>query len=439
MPLEQIVCDVDSSISWMNEQKRQRTHADQEQRVQWNAWGATLLVFTLGLATSGAFMALGVSSAFQTQEDQFVRSATDLANKIQSALEDYVNAAALIHNRCHSRSLTRKDFRELYEYLIAGALDFQAAQFHPFIAHEERRDAESEAETYYTMNYPYINYRGIVEFQSDIQADEVYKRPRQEYYYPNHFVEPIEGNEAAIDLDYYASGTRRRTVTACVTTGMPAMTDRLRLLEEIETSAYGVVLMHPGLNLTSNNQFYSWPGDLSSIVIRIPDVLRRSAESQVEGAAAYLYDRSDTIAPGEPVFLGGVEIYPKIDGGEADLLFLSDRTLEDVHQNKIRTYHEVNVSAANKIWTVVVVPMDGTFEPEVSIVLLGGAIIFVSSVFIAIWVHLNTLRIARFTRMRAEAEAEKAKLVLDNAQQTAKAERDLNSFVAHEVSLIACL
>jgi len=82
----------------------------------------------LGLATAAAFLGLGMTNAYAVQHEQFERSANDLVNKIQNALEDYVNAAAVIHNRCRKRNFTREDFRELYEYLIGSGLEFQAAQ-----------------------------------------------------------------------------------------------------------------------------------------------------------------------------------------------------------------------------------------------------------------------------------------------------------------------
>lgn len=52
-------------------------------------------------------------------------------------------------------------------------------------------------------------------------------------------MEPIVGNERAIDLDYHASGTRRDSVLFCMETGKPALTERLRLVQEKEEVAYG--------------------------------------------------------------------------------------------------------------------------------------------------------------------------------------------------------
>ena len=119
-------------------------------------------------------------------------------------------------------------------------------------------------------------------------------------------------------------------------------------------------------------------------------------------------------------------------GRSPDLHMLPEIELDTVRQSF--RYREQDIAVANKFWTVVVVAIDDTFEPVLTFVILGGLVIFTASIFIAIWVHSNTRRIAHFNAMKAEADAEKSALILDNAKQAAKAERELNDFIAHEVS-----
>lgn len=88
------------------------------------------------------------------------------------------------------------------------------------------------------------------------------------------------------------------------------------------------------------------------------------------------------------------------------------------------------VPATNKNWTVVVTSVSGTFEPQYTFAILGACIIFSASVLIAFWIHSNSKRIETFNRMKAEADREKASLILENAKQATKAERDLNDFIA---------
>jgi len=153
-----------------------------------------LLILVLGMATSAAFMGLGMTTAYTVEAENFERSAVDLVNKIQNAWEDYVNAASMIHNRCRKRNFTRQDFRELYEYLIGSGLEFQAAQFDPNITREERPLAEEEARQFYEKNYPSVKYRGIVGFEYS-NSTTLEPRSEQDFYFPIHYMEPVVGNE----------------------------------------------------------------------------------------------------------------------------------------------------------------------------------------------------------------------------------------------------
>ena len=388
------------------------------------------LILILGVATALAFAMIGGNAASKDQTTQFERRALDLENQIQRAWEDYETAASWIHGRCRTRTFSRQDFRQTYEYLINSGLSFQAAQFDPNITHDERPAAEEEARRFYESNYPTVNYRGFVGFNYD-NSTQLDPRHNASYYFPIHYMEPVVGNEAAIDLDYHASGSRKRTVLFCMENGKPALTDRLRLVQETTESAFGVVLMHPGYNLTSTaagEQDQVWPKDLASIVIRIPDLLRRSTTDQSEDVAVYIYDKADS----GDTFLGAA----KLESEREELMFLEEIELDDLkattHDQKALVYEGL-IKAANKDWIVYVHSLEGTFQPNVAFVIVGAVIIFCASIALAIFVYSNTKRVENFNRMKQVSDAEKAALILDNAKQATKAERELNDFIAHEV------
>jgi signal transduction histidine kinase len=379
-------------------------------------------ILLLGAATAAAFTAIGVTSAKEEQRDQFDRRALDLVNQIQRAWEDYVTAAAWIHGQCRSRGFTRTDFRQTYEYLINSGLSFQAAQFDPNITHAERPAAEEEARKFYDDNYPTVNYRGFIGFNYD-NSTSLDPRNDAPFYFPIHYMEPVVGNEVAIDLDYHASGSRQRTVLFCMDKGLPALTDRLRLVQEKTESAFGVVLMHPGYNLTTTPDV--WPHDLASIVIRIPDLLRRSTTDQSEDYAVYIYDKDDS--GGTPLFLGAA-----VFESQSELIFQEEKELDEIRQVDALIF-EGEILAANKEWIIFVHSLEGTFKPNNVFVILGGLVIFASSIALALFVRTNTKRVEKFNKMRASSDAEKASLILDNARQATVAERELNDFIAHEV------
>mmetsp|Transcript_42487 Transcript_42487/g.102348 ORF Transcript_42487/g.102348 Transcript_42487/m.102348 type:complete len:947 (+) Transcript_42487:339-3179(+) len=434
------------------------------------------LIVILGAATGGALLAIGLTSANDSQTELFQRRASDLVTQIQRSWNDYVTAAAWVHGRCRDRQFTRADFRRSYEYLVNSGLDFQAVQYDPNVTRAERPLYEAEAEGFYAQNYPSIEYRGFVGFEYD-NSTSLEPRSEQDYYFPIHYMEPVDGNVAAIDLDYHSSGSRKRTVLHCMSQGLPGLTDRLRLVQETTESAYGVVLMHPGYDLTETSFLYEtnglienadvalgetippvpmspsalqaeavWPRDLASIVIRIPDLIRRAAEDRVDNLRVYLYDASDTStmvqaaadgdngangrSPDSRVFLGAAEVTAD------DVISLSEQAYDDLVEEINESdllYQDELVDAANKNWVVVVHSVPGTYNPDISFVVLGAVIIFVASLGIAYWMYSNTKRVAQYQRLRSAAEAEKAALIIDSARQATKAERELNDFIAHEV------
>jgi len=389
----------------------------------------SVLILVLGVATSVAFLWLGISGAQTEQERDFERDASDLVNKIESKWNGYVNAASFVHKSCRSRNFTRQDFRELYEYLVDAGLNFKAVQFDPNITHDQREQMEVEAKAYYLEKYPHVNYRGIVSFVNGTTDTE--PRSEQPFYFPIHYMEPIRGNEAAIDLDYYSIESRRETVEAVLATGEPATTTRLQLVKDPnvtsrcelgDVESFGVVLMHPGVNVSLARDV--WPRDFSSIVICMPALMRAAVVNQVESSTVYIYD--STSESEDPVFLGGVQVEARGHGNAANLTFLEEIAMSELTKVKLHRFEEIEIT--NRLWTVAVVAQENTYEANNVFVIFGGIIILIASVCLALWVF----RMTKITKLKAEAEAEKASLIIDTAKRATQAERELNDYIAHE-------
>jgi hypothetical protein len=159
-----------------------------------------------------------------------------------------------------------------------------------------------------------------------------------------------------------------------------------------------VVLMHPGVNLTTQRDV--WPRDLASIVIRVNDLLLRSTNNNEDAkSSVYIYDSSDS--SGSPLFLGGVEVERGEEDGKPERNFIPQIEIEELRGADYHFYMEDNVQAANRIWTVVVVPLEGTYTPDITFIILGGSIIFFSTLLLALWVYSNSRRIAE-ANQRAE-------------------------------------
>ncbi|CAB9502715.1 respiration control sensor protein ArcB [Seminavis robusta] len=433
--------------------------------------GVSMTIFwilVLGCATSAAFLGVGVSSALKEQDDLFQRAAVDTVSKLQDAFEDYVNAVSMVHTRCRRRNFSRQDFRDLYETLLQNGLAFKAVQFYPNTTHEQRPAREAETRAYYAHHYPHVTYQGFRGFNNLDGSGGLQVRDNQSWYFPVHYQEPVAGNEAAIDLDYHSSEVRMRAVNAVFDEQAPSLSDRLSLVRTAGTvsrcgnhngPSYGVVLAHPGVNVSrpfghrpssplNGDVFYNattnetivegavddgfvddvWPRDLSAMVLCIPDLISRSSyELQDQSSAVYIHDLNHPNAQ-EPVFMGGAIIQTG-----HNISFLEEVPIQDLKAPRSKLLFASDINAANRVWTITVVALDGTYEPNVVFVILGGVIIFMSTMLLAAWIYTNSRRLAKWNEMTAKAQAEKAALILQSAHSQAKTERELNDFLAHEV------
>lgn len=397
-----------------------------------------LLILLIGGSAAAAFLTIGIVGANNDEERLFAQRATALVKNVQSAWSDYETFGLWIHQACRKMDLSthlvtnetvydegcsRRDFRELYEYILSIGLSFQSAQFMPNVTHENRAFVEQESRDYYAETHEDVNYRGVTGIEPDPLTGKIGVNPRsdQPYYFPVHRVEPVEGNEAAIELDIYSSRIQQKTLEKAVQTWMPALTDRLVLVQEAENPdipAYSVILHHPGVP-TSTLQGAERPLGLSLMVVRIPDLIARAAANTVDGATVYIYDSSDDSAL--PVFLGGFDV---VDPQEiSSIAAKPEISLNDVTGDRLL---QEQVTVADRQWTIAVTPLEGTYKPNIVFVSLGGCMIAMASVLLAVWFYTAMNRAAKMTKLRATVEAEKAAVIVDSAKRQAVAERELN-------------
>ncbi|KAL3936947.1 MAG: hypothetical protein SGARI_002342 [Bacillariaceae sp.] len=151
--------------------------------------------------------------------------------------------------------------------------------------------------------------------------------------------------------------------------------------------------------------------------------------------SVYIHDLSH---PGEDeVFMGGVQIYHSAESLTShETRFLEEAGLDEVLESNECSHDHCYVDTieiANREWTITVIDQESQDTSSIILVVLGGVIILVASALLSVWVYTNDKRTRKFNQMRSQADAEKASLILQNARQAAKTERELNDFIAHEV------
>jgi signal transduction histidine kinase/CheY-like chemotaxis protein len=383
-----------------------------------------IFLVVVGAVSSGCFLALGITSSREDQNDQFVRRSSELVKEIQNAFKDYEVAGQWVQEAGRKEIISREDFHALYLNLISTGLEFQVASFNPNTTATERAELEQEASEFYTQNYPDIDYQGVVGVEPNTDGEGVSVQPRSEqpFYFPVHLLEPVEGNEGAIDFDLYSSASRRKTIHKAIETWKPALTPRLRLVQETDPSAYSVILMHPGIPLPGLGDK---PESFSSMVIRIPDLLKRASQGQAESTTVYIFDTSNPVVTQQ--FLGGARVY-----GETKMRSLPEVDFETAQQHGRKYVEVINIVGTSE-WTLVVVDRDGAYDPENGFVILAGTLLFLLCLALAIFVYCTMERMTKLNRLKADAQQEKSMLVVENARHSAQTERELNDFIAHEV------
>jgi signal transduction histidine kinase/DNA-binding NarL/FixJ family response regulator len=225
--------------------------------------------------------------------------------------------------------------------------------------------------------------------------------------------------------------------------------------------------MHPGARLSSSSSTNDpnattasdqedRPRDFSSMVVRIPDLIRAAAQIDESPSTIYIFD--STNSSGEPEFLGGAmtianhsstsddasknstanDRYDPKNNQEHKSMILSIRqymnetTYSDlVRETSNRRRIITDIDIVSRRWTVVVIAVNSTYQSEHVIFIIStcGAIILLASILLAFWLYANTSRNAKLSQIKSDAEIERAQLLT----RTAEAERDLNEFVSHEI------
>lgn len=396
-----------------------------------NKWIIIGFIVCLGTAASAAFISPGITGVKDDRHEKFTQRSTELTSDIRSAADDYEMLGLWIYESCHRSSFnttevpleegaaahfgfcSRDEFKRLHDYVVSSGVKVQAIEYVPNITHAARATVEAEAKRYYEKNYPEYDYKG---FSRAVPAGELGERIQPEldydYYLTLHYMEPVISNEAAIDLSIYSNPERRKAIDNAVATWKPALSDRLKLVQDTDPNAFGFGLIHPGVRPYQNATLL--PDSFSQVIVRIPDLLERASMTALVNNSVYIFDTTD--ASVEPIFLGAADIRVD-DDGEVSVSSLPETRLSETSSSFRRV-----IQVADRSWTISVVPEDTRLE--IVFIILGGLFIFLASIIASVLVHTHLARLTKMNELRSEAEKDKAKVVL---------ERELNEFIAHEV------
>ena len=235
-------------------------------------------------------------------------------------------------------------------------------------------------------------------------------------------------------------------------------------LRKLQGSAYNPEYEPPpppppsntGNETTENDTNTPKPTSFTAIQIQMTELLTRLEKDLPEHDAIHVYifcaEALDNAKGGEEAFLGGVSVIP-IEGEDDDEdnhqshdqrqestgEFLSQITKDELYERYGKGYLSRShtfvplPSDDTTHWEVYVVGASGSYESDTTFVVTAGVLLFVLCAVLGGFIYCNIRRSDKLNSVQAEAQQEKAKLVIQNASKAAKRERDLNDFIAHEV------
>lgn len=141
--------------------------------------------------------------------------------------------------------------------------DVQALEFVPNVTHDERPAMEDEARRYYTRRYPSFRYYGFRGFEPGSSGSTINRfgplgeksiqtRSEQPFYFPVLYLEPLSGNEVAVDFDMYSSAARRESIDLALRTWKLTATGRLLAIQDAQPGQFSVLLLRPGIPLLTH-------------------------------------------------------------------------------------------------------------------------------------------------------------------------------------------
>eukprot|EP00934_Nitzschia_sp_Nitz4_P008096 Nitzschia sp. Nitz4//scaffold12_size214221//42409//45425//NITZ4_001486-RA/size214221-augustus-gene-0.25-mRNA-1//-1//CDS//3329534978//8086//frame0 len=388
-----------------------------------------LLVGLVGLCWSTLFLGFGIENAVDDERQQFNVVGDDFAFELQETIMQFVSASMWVHQACFLGSVTRQDFVGVYEY-VSSYLQVEAVEWIPRVSHEDRALLEEEGEEYYTNEFPVLDYQGIVGYEGDGSTAIEY-RSAQAFYQPVHYVQPIQDlNSDFVEFDLLSSPDHKAAIDLAFETWLPSATPATHWTLSTGGRSEDLYFrfLHPGIELTSlPNQTTQ---DLGSVAVRVKTLLEIASQNVRDDISVYIYD---TTNEREPQFLLAAEVYAEGTGEVmADLVYLDPISIDEASASVFFTRIQ-NVSVASRTWTLVVIALEDTFEPNIGYLILAGKFILVASLTVSLWILTNWRRARTVLEIKRKSEMEKTAVIVRSARENAKAERELNDYIAHEV------
>lgn len=199
---------------------------------------AALLLCILGLFISGwLFVRIHDEHTAVYVRPEFERRALALANALIHEIRDHLSALENLRSffEAFHGQITRQQFHVFVQPFLMSHPDIRAIEWIPQVLAEQRelfeKQAQEEGFTFFRLT------------ERQASGEFIPVQPREEYF-PVYFVEPYQGNEAALGFDLASESVRRAVLARARKTGQIAVSARLHLVQGTGKQ-YSVLLCQP--------------------------------------------------------------------------------------------------------------------------------------------------------------------------------------------------
>jgi CHASE1-domain containing sensor protein len=434
------------------------------------------LIMMVGLSACATILWVGIASVQNSYQAEFNRNVDEVIQTYEQFISESLLLGMWKHQACREAQESnnpRKSFRRFWEYVDASTLGTDAVSCVVNVTQEERESFENETMAYLVkveererqrtnvernVSSMYYGFKAL-QFNPATGLMTGVRQSEQPFYFPVHYVEPMEAPVVLMGLDLDAYSILPETIEAAMSTGMPVCSGRHYLFnmnnDTPDYPRFGVTLFHPGVTYQDDDEDVEVNRHLASVAIAFNDVLKRAYQAMNlynQKMTIIIYDSTNDTSsqswgdPDGPVFLGGAILHQDgiVRHENTSMEFIPEISLEksvNLYQSESRkrgTLHTVQtLNFASREWTVLVMcttASNGDPNSDLAFIALGAALILVATICLCCLIYSNARRIRNLNRIKASVEAEKSAMRLDNARKAAQQERELNDFIAHEVS-----
>jgi len=225
-----------------------------------SVYGAAALTFGAGLAVTAALFVAVSALEYGKLELAFQQRANARVAAVRRGLDDAVEVLSVTNQLFRTVSpVSREQFRTFTAPLLERYPFIQAFNFHRVVPHAER-DAYEAA-----MRRDHPGFR-----ISELTEHNLAAAPVRSAYNVVDYLEPLEGNEAALGLDAGQNPAVRNAIEQILRTGRPAATALLRLAQATGSKHGFIMIMpvyRPGAPTGSYEERHAaWLGDTAAVI-----------------------------------------------------------------------------------------------------------------------------------------------------------------------------